>query len=309
MSTDNPLISILMPYYKFEDMLVEAVNSVRAQTYSNWELIVVDDCSPTVAAKDALATINDARIKIFRHPENLGNAQARNTAASHSKGDFFLPLDSDDLLSPDYIEKTLNAIKKNSGCSAAFTDVSIFGMHTGLYTPRADLGDIFCGHYPHNTLLMKREVYESVGGYKRFESIVDTEFWISAIEIGTKFTHVPEPLYHYRRHENSFSRTKVSIRRDWLKVLLHHQQSLAPHFIRLLRTMVEVEQTNAIAYQASGLPTLESQYRSMHNDFHDLLQRYTELEKKAVETEQELASIRKLTHLLSQVTLKNLGLG
>lgn len=304
MSTDNPLISILMPYYKFPDLLVEAANSVRAQTYSNWELIVVDDCSPTVSAKNALATIDDARIKVFRHAENFGNAQARNTAASHSSGDFFLPLDSDDLISPEYIEKALNAIKTNNS-SAAFCDVQIFGMHSRLYTPSTDLSDIFCGHYPHNTLLMKREVYEAVGGYKRFESIVDTEFWISAIEIGTKFAYVPEPLYHYRQHKNSFSQTKLSLGRDFMKVLLHHHQSVTPCFPRLLRKMIDRVQSEGNPAIAFHDENLDSEYHSLHMEFHDLLKRYEDLEKRLGNSEQELASVRKLSVRLSKFILKN----
>jgi hypothetical protein len=149
---------------------------------------------------------------------------------------------------------------------------------------------------------MKREVYEAVGGYKSFESIVDTEFWISAIEIGTKFTCVPEPLYHYRRHENSLSRTKLSLGRDFMKVLLHHHRSLAPHFPMFLRQIIKRGKTTGNPLMDDN--NLESEYHILHKEFHDLLERYENLEKRLGESEQELASARKLFSRLAKLVMK-----
>jgi glycosyltransferase involved in cell wall biosynthesis len=301
----EPLVSILTPYYKLGDLLIETVQSVVAQTYQNWELIIVDDCSPVSPAEAVLANFNDPRIKIFRHEENRGNAAARNTAALHSTGELLLPLDSDDLLAPNYITATLKMMLENE-VSAVHTDVQIFGMHSYVYKPSANLGDIISGHYPHNTFLMKREVYDAVGGYKNIRAIVDTEFWISILEIGTKFAYLPEPLYFYRRHSDSWSQNCKSLEVEFLKVLLQHLDSTKEHLPRMLEGMIR--NANNQKYKSNQKPSRRESYELLHKEFHDLLQRYESLEKKVERTEHVLASLPKSSRQFAYVALKKLGL-
>lgn len=304
-NTTQPLVSILTPYYKLGDLLIETVQSVLAQTYQNWELVVVDDCSPVCPAEAVLANFNDTRIKIFRHDQNLGNAAARNTAALHSNGQLLLPLDSDDLLAPNYIAATLEVMLENEA-SAVHTDVQVFGMHSFVYKPSANLADIISGHYPHNTLLLKREVYDAVGGYKNIKAIVDTEFWISILEIGTKFAYLPEPLYFYRRHADSWSRNCQSLDAEFLKVLLLHLDSTKKHLPRMLEGMIR--NTNSLNHASRPRDSRLESYEQLHGEFHSLLQRCEALEKKAHAAEQILASVTKSSRQLAYVALKKLGL-
>ncbi|PZM86046.1 MAG: hypothetical protein DKT66_01170 [Candidatus Melainabacteria bacterium] len=304
-STTNELVSILMPYYELGEFLLEAVDSVRAQTYQNWELLIVDDCSPSLPATTVLAEINDPRVKIFRHDENRGCSAGRNTAASHSRGGFFIPLDSDDLLSPNYIEATLNMLKKEDA-SAVFTDVQIFGMHSYIYTPSADLGDIVCGHYPHNTLIFKRELFDQVGGYKNIKAITDTDFWMSLLETGAKFAHLPEPLYHYRRHPDSWCRQFTALTAAFYDVLLRHLDTTKKHVPRMLEKSIK-----EFDHQLALREAPESQYQKyqrLHKEFHDLLREYEHLEKQAQKTEEILGSLPQLIKQFSYVTLKRVGL-
>lgn len=301
--TTEPLVSILTPYYKFGDLLIETVQSVLAQTHQNWELIIVDDCSPVSPAEEVLADFKDPRIKIFRHDENRGNAAARNTAALKSKGELLLPLDSDDLLAANYITATLKVMLENEA-SAVHTDVQIFGIHSYVYKPSADLGDIISGHYPHNTLLMKREVYDAAGGYKNIKAIVDTEFWISILENGTKFAYLPEPLYFYRRHSDSWSQNYKSLEVEFLKVLLQHLDSTKKHLPKMLEGMIRNTNNYTSSLQDSRLES----YELLHREFHDLLQRYESLEKRVERTEQILASLPKSSRQFAYVALKKLGL-
>ena len=304
MSKQEPLVSVIMPYFNLGDYLLEAVRSVLAQTYSNWELIVVDDASTENPADTVLATINDGRVKTFRNEKNQGNAGARNTAVSHSSGELLLPLDSDDLLKPNYIEEVLRAMQE-AGTSAGYSNVEVFGMDSYVYIPSHNLPDIFSGHYPHNTLLVKREVYDAAGGYKALEAIVDTEFWISIIELGTKFAHVPQPLYRYRRHSASWTQTrKKTTYRDFCKVLLQHHQSMADCLPEVLAKMIERADGRSQTSDAS----LTKEYEHLHKEFHILLKRYETLEQQASKNEQILASVPKLIRQLSYVGLKKIGI-
>lgn len=309
MNNNGPLVSILMPYYKFGNLLKDAVNSVLGQTYSNWELVIVDDCAPEEPAEKVLGETRDPRVKIFRHEKNMGSGTARNTAASHSSGSLFIPLDSDDLLAPTYIEKTVAALA-DSSADAVYTDVQIFGMNESVYQPSTDLCDIFAGHYPHNTLLLRREVFESAGGYKDIESIVDTEFWISVIELGTKFTHIKEPLYLYRRHAQSLCQTKPTLGRDFYKVLLLHYRSMLPHLEKIFANMSKTCMTPRITGQQNYSPPkdIQTDYESKHKEFHDLLEQYEELNKRSVKSEEILASIPRIGRQITYLGLKKIGL-
>lgn len=301
----QPLVSILMPYYELGDLLQEAVSSVIAQTYPNWELVIVDDCSPNCSAVDALSNFRDQRIKIIRHEKNLGNASGRNTAAKNSTGAIYLSLDSDDLLEPTYIEKTVDAMFE-AEASAVYTDIQIFGFHNYVYRPSADLGDIIAGHYPHNTFIYKKEVFDLVGGYKNIEAVVDTEFWISALEIGTKFAYVPEPLWRYRKHSSSWSQNYSSIGNAFYKVLIQHIDTAKKHVPRMLEDMIQRAENDIQQLEKRDKP--REDYQRMHKEFHDLLHEYERLEKQAQKTEEILGSLPKLVKQLTYVTMKKVGL-
>ena len=103
------LISIIMPAYNAERWIENAINRIQKQTYSRWELIVVDDGSVDKTAAVCKSYItNDTRIKLFSQ-KNQGPSAARNLGLSKMKGDYFTIIDSDDLLSEDAIEKYVKA--------------------------------------------------------------------------------------------------------------------------------------------------------------------------------------------------------
>lgn len=116
---DN-LVSIVMPSYNTAPYIMESIQSVLSQTYKNWELIVVDDCS-TDNTDDVLASIHDDRIKIFKNKENRGAALSRNKALREAKGRWIAFLDSDDIWKPEKLEKQISFMKKN-GYSFSYTN-------------------------------------------------------------------------------------------------------------------------------------------------------------------------------------------
>lgn len=109
----EPLISVIIPVYKVENYLKRCIDSVLAQTYTNMEILLVDDGSPDQCPKicDEYAK-QDSRIKVF-HQENKGLSGARNTGIDHAKGEYFAFLDSDDLWSPYFLEALYGAIRKH----------------------------------------------------------------------------------------------------------------------------------------------------------------------------------------------------
>lgn len=106
------LVSIIMPSWNTERFIAESIQSVLNQTYSNWELIIVDDCS-TDNTDEVVASFNDSRIKYLHNEKNSGAALTRNRAMREAQGEWIAFLDSDDLWAPEKLQKQLDFMKDN----------------------------------------------------------------------------------------------------------------------------------------------------------------------------------------------------
>ena len=111
----NDLISIITPIYKSEKFIEKTIKCVLAQTYSNWEMLLVDDCTPDDSDKIIKKYVNnDSRIKYFKLDKNSGAAIARNKALKESNGRFIAYLDADDLWKKEKLEKQIKFMKNNN---------------------------------------------------------------------------------------------------------------------------------------------------------------------------------------------------
>ena len=111
---EKELVSIIMPSYNTANFIEETINSVLSQTYENWELIIVDDCSSDNTDQVISKYLEDKRIKYLKNSSNSGAAISRNRALEESKGKWIAFLDSDDLWYPEKLEKQIKFMKKNN---------------------------------------------------------------------------------------------------------------------------------------------------------------------------------------------------
>jgi len=114
------LVSIIMPSWNTERFIAETIQSVIDQTYTNWELLIVDDCS-TDNTDAVVASFKDDRIKYFHNEKNSGAALTRNKAMREAQGEWIAFLDSDDLWLPEKLEKQIKFMVEN-GYSLSFTE-------------------------------------------------------------------------------------------------------------------------------------------------------------------------------------------
>lgn len=206
-------VAVIMPAYKQAEYVAEALDSLLAQTYSNWECAVVDDGSPDdVRSIVELYARRDERIR-FHHTENHGVSAARNFAVSATTAPLILPLDADDRLAPEYIAECVKAFRKHPDATVVFADWKFFGKTT--YTPRLEytgFRDLLTSNSIHCSGMFWREDFERIGGYD--ESIPfgyeDWEFWIRLLapknllaentlsnDTG-KVIKLHRPLFYYR---------------------------------------------------------------------------------------------------------------
>ena len=116
---DN-LVSIIMPSWNTGEFITESIQSVLNQTYTNWELIIIDDCSSD-DTDQIVESINDERIKYLKNEKNCGAALTRNRVLREARGEWIAFLDSDDLWMPEKLEHQIDFMKKN-GYSLSFTE-------------------------------------------------------------------------------------------------------------------------------------------------------------------------------------------
>ena len=167
----KPQVSIILPTYNRERMLIDAINSVLSQTFSDFELIVVDDGS-TDSTRQILETFDDVRIvKFFRSHE--GRSSARNFGLGVSKGDYVTFLDSDDLYLPNKLQIQVEFLDRNNNFGMAYTSADCFLdqkkaeiIHTYLADKSGNLYDQVAGYLPLTvclpTVMLRREVVDLI---------------------------------------------------------------------------------------------------------------------------------------------------
>ena len=107
------LVSIIMPSYNTTSFIAESIQSVLAQSYKDWELIIVDDCSSDNTDQVVKPYLSDERIKYYKNEKNSGAAVSRNRAIREAKGKWIAFLDSDDLWMPEKLQKQVSFMEKN----------------------------------------------------------------------------------------------------------------------------------------------------------------------------------------------------
>jgi hypothetical protein len=221
--SDVPTVSVVIPCYEQAEYLPEAVASVVDQTFTDWELIIVDDGSPdetALVASGLIAKYPDNRIRVHRQA-NAGLASARNAGIGSTKGRYVLPLDADDRIDPRMLEATVGVLERDPTIAIAYTDLQQFGEGGELIrAAEFDQSRLPEANHLSYCSLYRREVWEAVSGYNSnmLWGYEDWDFWVGAAEKGYRASRVPEPLFQYRvRPDSMYSTTlqhAVELRRQ-----------------------------------------------------------------------------------------------
>ena len=238
-SPSTPLVSVIIPAFNRAATIKAAVESVLRQTYSNIEVIIVDDCSSdaTVAAVEDL---NDCRLRLLSTPRNLGSSGARNHGVAAARGDWIAFQDSDDEWLPAKLEKQMaRLLAPGAGeiaCYCGLLTVTPLGYLRGQrsaphYTPDPGIAGVEHGLLEAliernivstQTLVVSRAALDAVGGFDQsLPAVEDWDLALRLVEHGS-FAFVDEPLVLQNFSANSLSR-------DNRKLLLAQRQVLAKH--------------------------------------------------------------------------------
>jgi glycosyltransferase involved in cell wall biosynthesis len=207
-------VTVAVTLFNYTDVVVEALDSVRAQDLEDLDLVVVDDRSTDggeLRVLDWLHAHKDrfGRSMLVRHPDNQGLAAARNQGFALAATPFVFVLDADNQLYSRCLAVCLAAAQANNA-DAIYTILEVFGdsedvMGTNLWDPVA----LRTGNYIDAMALVRRMTWQHVGGYRRMPANgwEDYDFWHKFSEAGLEALRVPEILCRYRKRETSMLRS------------------------------------------------------------------------------------------------------
>jgi glycosyltransferase involved in cell wall biosynthesis len=259
MQASVPQVSAIIPYYNGDAYIRQAVESILDQTYSQFEIIVVDDGSDADSARIVQDLAADTRLKLIVHDTNRGIAAARNTGLREASGRYITFLDQDDTWHPQKLEKQIEALEKSdsSEIGFVFSDLEIInelGRKTRRRISQAPPGiesavrfdrikSFFLDNYiPIVTAMIRGDCFDEVGGFDEdIRSGADDYDLFFRLLMKYRFVQIPEPLATRRLHKANYSSIEILVP-DIMMVLgrvLEQVPELGPYRRRRLGTLYD----------------------------------------------------------------------
>lgn len=212
-----PTVSVIMSVYNGEQYLAEAIDSILAQTFRDFEFIIVDDGSRDGTARIVQAYAErESRMQCIQLERNLGIAEARNRGIEAAIGDFITIMDCDDISLPQRLEKQVGYLQTHPEIGAVGTAGAAFApdMSARLFdlnVPQEHGIIVFATliglSFIFSSVMTRAELLRAVGGYQSGLRIAEERdlYWRLLWQEGARFANLPDALYHYRLHDESNS--------------------------------------------------------------------------------------------------------
>ena len=202
MNNQQPLVTIAVPCYNQAQYLAEALNSVLAQTYQNWECVIANDGSTDnteEVVKSYMA--KDSRFKYVQQ-ENQGPSAARNVAIRYSSGKYILPLDADDTIYPDYTSAAINVLEADNHVKIVYSEAEISWIIKSKWQlEEYDYTRLLIKNMIFVTSFFRRADFERVNKYdESIRAFEDWDLWIRILADGGRVVKLPQIYFTYRRH-------------------------------------------------------------------------------------------------------------
>ena len=241
---DQPLVSVVITCYNYGRFLTEAVDSVLAQTWQDFEIIVVDDGSDDPETIRVVTSLDKPKTRVIRQ-KNMKLPAARNSGIRRARGKYICCLDADDKLAPTYLEKCLYRLELGS-VEICSTWQQNFGNHNAvLQPPEFSLPTLLESNCLSASAVFRRDLWETVFGYdeKMVLGYEDWEFWIRMAAAGARATVIAEPLFFYRKHGVSMISNTVQ-RHDEIYAYITNKHR------ETLWTAAEIERSAPVRFDA-----------------------------------------------------------
>ena len=202
-----PVVSILMPVYKTAPYLREAMDSILSQTFTDFELIILNDCSPD-NADEILDTYTDSRIVRYKGEKNVGLSNILNVGIGMAQGEYIARMDSDDLSMPDRLQIQLDFLEAHLDIDLVSAGMQLFGAKDEVWIreqnpEKVKIEALFHSPILHASSMWRRMRFEENGLKFRQEMVPseDYDLWTRAMVKGLKLVNLRQVLYKYRIHQ------------------------------------------------------------------------------------------------------------
>jgi glycosyltransferase involved in cell wall biosynthesis len=228
----EPRITVFMPVYNREQYVESAINSVLAQTFSDFELLVIDDGS-TDRTPGILAGFRDPRVRVIRNDSNLGIPATRNRGLDLARGEFIAMLDSDDMAHRKRLAKQVDFLDKNPDHVLVGSWARKMDGHGKLKRvlrrpltwERIRTRLLFMGTLRTPSVTGRLSVLSGYRFSSEFPVCSDTDYWVR-IALDHRCANLPEPLIRYRKHDGGITRSNVDLTRDRKLAVIARQLDL-----------------------------------------------------------------------------------
>lgn len=243
-------VSIIVPCYNQAEYLDEALQSVLTQKFVNWECIIVNDGSQDNTESVVKQWLGkDIRFKYLKK-ENEGLSAARNSGIGMADGEFILPLDADDRISPDYIFQAIQAFLEDKDLKVVYCKAEKFGSEVGEWElPLFSLYNLSRKNMIFCSSVFRKIDWEAAGGYdiKMIYGWEDWDFWIAILKNGGRVKQLNEVGFYYRTKPlsmlNKISKDNMDYLWNYLSV--KHSDFFVQHFGSFQHMQFALEQKTA----------------------------------------------------------------
>lgn len=213
MITKKPIISVCMPMYNASQYLRECIDSILLQTFTDFELLIVDDGS-TDDSCDIVRSYNDSRIRLIENKHDY--IASLNMLLDEAKGKYIARMDADDVMMPYRLEKQYNYMEQNIEVDVLGGGMSLFGISNSTFIPLEELTiyDMLQGCcISHPTVMIRKDIFIKTGlRYKKeFIYAEDYHLWIELLKQNVVFRNIKDVLIRYRTSEHQVSCTKSKL--------------------------------------------------------------------------------------------------
>ena len=202
----SPKVSIIMPVYKTALYLHEAMDSMLSQTFMDFELIVLNDCSPD-NADEILDTYTDPRIVRYKGEKNAGLSNVLNVGIEMARGKYIARMDSDDISMPNRLQIQVDYLETHPEIDLVSVGMQLFGAKEAVWVRERNPEKVkseamFHSPVLHASSVWHKDSFEKYGLRFRQEMVPseDYDLWTRALLNGLKLVNLPEVLYKYRMH-------------------------------------------------------------------------------------------------------------
>lgn len=314
-SKHKPRVGIFMPAYNQGVYIHEAIASLKAQTFQDFEVAIVDDASTDAVTIPILEKIDYSKARVYFHEKNSGVGKLARTYYKSLGNEYIFVLCADDKLRPTFIAECIEYLDSHPKCGAVATYIEQFGEATGiieLNKNKATLPSLLVNNHFLGSSMMRFESLSQINfgnTRKEFQRHNDYDRWVSMTELGWELGIIQKPLFQYRILRKSLSHS-IDVKQElsFRKAFIEKHQSLFYHhhkyvLLKLYEKIFSLE--NWQNELSDGKDWLDSQYHNLLEENKDLREQLTKKEEEISRMRHRMRHITRAFNLISRLIYRD----